>query len=568
MTKDASFVRKILFFLPYTAALTHAITVNLPFTAPDNAPTVSGSLFSLSLEQDRWLDWVGTASTGRNEFFFNTLDNLIQITGEAPHIRIGADSADHTDFGVGVKDAEAIFPEPTEIEPYPEATNITVGDAFYEAVRFLPPHTHVIWGVNFATKNITSAFLQAQAIQRAFSSNVVQDAGIILDAVEVGNEPNIYPRNTVRPVDYNISEYVQEWIPFASNVSAASGITPNSHTQFWGGSFADSFSELEPSTSGFSPQGLFGNGILNSEPGKLIKTFSQHHYNAFCFSNCGTLQLEQLLTKSTIRSNLSIFAEDVAVVRDQGWEYVLGETNSNPLHGAPGLSNVAGAALWALDYALFAAQMGVRRVFFHEGVGYKYNLIQPTTLTRSPVDGSTLPSPLPPHIQPPYYAAIIAAEAIGNNSRLGDGTRLVELALGNSANLSAYTFFEDFEDESGSGESTRSRSRLARAVFINLEVFSSSMEKRTSVHVDFDFDFSDFGDDSDARRIAVAPSMMQVKRLAIGHADDTSGLTWGGVTYETNDGRYSGEESIEIVDVEDGFDIQATEVVLLSFLFL
>ncbi|THU76556.1 hypothetical protein K435DRAFT_879050 [Dendrothele bispora CBS 962.96] len=71
-----------------------------------------------------------------------------------------------------------------------------------------------------------------------------------------------------------------------------------------------------------------------------------------------------------------MFLPDISAVRSQGLDYVLGETNSYACHGAPGVSNVAGAALWALDYALFAKSgLGATRVFFHEGVGYKYNLI-------------------------------------------------------------------------------------------------------------------------------------------------------------------------------------------------
>ncbi len=77
------------------------------------------------------------------------------------------------------------------------------------------------------------------------------------------------------------------------------------------------------------------------------------------------------MTKATIRSNLSIYEPDIEATHAKGLEYVLGETNSIPGHvlaslcsvsdfglstfqGAAGTSNTAGAALWALDYALFA----------------------------------------------------------------------------------------------------------------------------------------------------------------------------------------------------------------------
>jgi hypothetical protein len=42
-------------------------------------------------------------------------------------------------------------------------------------------------------------------------------------------------------------------------------------------------------------------------------------------------------------------------------------------------------------------------------------------------------------------------------------------------------------------------------------------------------------------------------------------LTWGGQTYETSDGRVNGNLQISTVNVEDGVDIQATEVVMLTF---
>lgn len=49
------------------------------------------------------------------------------------------------------------------------------------------------------------------------------------------------------------------------------------------------------------------------------------------------------------------------------------------------------------------------------------------------------------------------------------------------------------------------------------------------------------------------------------HADDTSGLTWGGQTYETTNARVGGTLQVESVNVTDGVEIQETEVVMLSF---
>ena len=51
------------------------------------------------------------------------------------------------------------------------------------------------------------------------------------------------------------------------------------------------------------------------------------------------------------------------------------ETGSIGCHGAPGVSNTAGAALWVVDYTLQASTQDISQVLFHEGIGYKYNFV-------------------------------------------------------------------------------------------------------------------------------------------------------------------------------------------------
>ncbi|KAK0205928.1 glycoside hydrolase family 79 protein [Desarmillaria ectypa] len=528
------FVHQSLFFflsslLVSTASA--AVEVSLPLSAPSAAPELSAGLLSFSIEGDRWMDWSGT--TSKNQFLYNALDNLKTLTGTPPNIRIGANSGDHTNFNPDIEFSEAIFPDFSTVVPYPETTSLTVGDGYYQTARFLPSGTHVTWGVNFGQKNITAAFLTARSIASAFSSPAMKDAEVTLDFVEIGNEADWYINNGARPSNWTSVDYTQEWTEFAKNVSKTVGISSTSHTKFFVGSFVAS----THSTTGFSPQAIYAAGILDSEPGASIALFSQHGYaGAFREGMDGLLQ--DLMTKANIRDNLSVFAPDIEETHNRGLDYVLGETNSYANHGAINVSNTAGAALWSLDYTLFAPQLGISRVFFHEGVGYKYNFIQPVELTRSIEDGSELSEPVPPHVQPPYYAAIIIGEAIGNSGH----TQAVELSIDNSR-ISGYAFYED--------------GVLARAVLINSQAYMRGQTTpRSSVHLDLGFSGN-----------GQLPTTMRVKRLAIGHADDDSGLTWGGQTYETNDARAQGELEIETIQVASGLDIAETEAVLLSFEF-
>lgn len=68
----------------------NALDVSVSLTAPLAAVLVSPKLIGLSIEMDRWTDWGGAKS--RNDFFFNTLENVRARTGAPPDIRIGANS--------------------------------------------------------------------------------------------------------------------------------------------------------------------------------------------------------------------------------------------------------------------------------------------------------------------------------------------------------------------------------------------------------------------------------------------------------------------------------------------
>ena len=97
------------FFLPYHILsllllgqlASCQVDILISVSQPRTAFHVSQSFVSFSIEADRWLDWVGTISSP-NDFFLNTLDNLQQLTGIPPQIRIGANTADNTLFGGNV----------------------------------------------------------------------------------------------------------------------------------------------------------------------------------------------------------------------------------------------------------------------------------------------------------------------------------------------------------------------------------------------------------------------------------------------------------------------------------
>ena len=69
---------------------------------------------------------------------------------------------------------------------------------------------------------------------------------------------------------------------------------------------------------------------------------------------------------------------------------------------------------------------------------------------------------------------------------------------------------------------------------------------------------------------AALPKSVQIRRLAIGHADDTTGVRFAGVSYETANALPVGKDTYTTSVVSKGavqVGIQSTEVVLLTFKF-
>jgi len=184
--------------------------------------------------------------------------------------------------------------------------------------------------------------------------------------------------------------------------------------------------------------------------------------------------------------------------------------------------------------------------------GYS-NKLQPTALLRSTIDGTALATPMAPHIQPSYYAAIIAAEVIGqvkiNGTVGGVAARALELTV-DHPRVSAYAFYSPTEGNNW---------RVSRLLLINSQAHFRNVTSRGRVHIDLSFS------SVNSTNALAPPQTMTTKRLVIPYADDTSGITWAGQTYETSNGQVSGELKVEKSAVERGVDLWDTEAILVYF---
>ncbi|KAF8309013.1 hypothetical protein DL93DRAFT_2170653 [Clavulina sp. PMI_390] len=508
--------------------------VTLSLSAPSNKQVLESNLVSFSIEGDRWPDWAGVDEP--NTFFLNCLSNLAKLTGAQPGVRVGANSEDRTLFNDSVPIIVTTTPNWTAITPYPEATYEQASSRYYQLSKHMPAGTHMIWGTNLGFNNTDNAVAEAKAIVSTFSpGGAAHAAGISLDYIEIGNEADLYSGNGLRPTTWTFDNWVSEWSLFAESIIKGAGLKPNTAPRLLAASFGFS---THSATDGFSPQHLIAAGILSGPLGPYIDTVSEHHYSGSYCAGSGGL-LASLMDKSTIRGNVTSFSSDIAAVQAAGREYIFGETNSYSCHGAPGVSDTAGAAIWTLDYVLQAASIGIRRVFFHEGVGFKYDLIQPVTLYRDIETGEPLDSPLPAHVQPQYYAAIVAASLIGSSQC---DKEIAEITVPNSE-VGGYGAYEN--------------GVLKRAVFINNNAYlQDSAAPRGSVALQLGF-----GSASRAN-----PSEIEVRKLVIQYADDKSGLTFAGQSYETSNALPSGKDTFTLQKLSEPLVIQDTEAILVTFL--
>lgn len=213
-----------------------------------------------------------------------------------------------------------------------------------------------------------------------------------LHAWEYGNEPDLFSTSAqgpVRPPAWNESAYVWQW----RNATAEIG---RQVARFCPGMGRPRF--MAPSFAGvgnrLSARKTWEAGLDES---KDIEFFSTHKYafaltiwapsrephdlhdspNSYISGASspgvtlqGTLMNHSVTTQSVDRHTAE-YAGIFPGAPGSAPPLVFGETNSLYNQGKPGLSNSFGAALWGVDFNLYSASVGIKRVHMHQGTNYR-----------------------------------------------------------------------------------------------------------------------------------------------------------------------------------------------------
>ncbi|WP_233810167.1 glycosyl hydrolase family 79 C-terminal domain-containing protein [Paraburkholderia sp. HP33-1] len=411
----------------FTKTITVSVASSTPMATVTVDPTNPGTQipsgyigFSHPWGQAQLL--MGDPAIGVNPIYRQLLKNITKFGGGPVSIRIGGTVSDST-----------TEPNSGTVRPFAQLAN-DLSAAGYGATFIL--------GINFAAKNATLASDQVSE----YASDMPAGA---LQSIELGNEPDLYVLQKVRPSPYSFDQYTTE---VQTITQAILSKVPNSPL-FTGPSAA--FYPQDPATGALLPPFLSVGGLTNllSQSGSVIANVSQHSYITTGTACGGSAASGLLLKPSSSTSDPSYAVPFAAVAKAANKPYRIDEMNSISCEGQDGVSNAFEEALWAPDVMFEYAKAGATGVnmisknwnkFSAWDVygAFNFNLPQSQydNLANIAVKTWTPPAGIQwsngysiRTIQALYYGMLLFAEAAEN------GSSLLPVTLNTSANLKAWS---------------------------------------------------------------------------------------------------------------------------------
>lgn len=221
--------------------------------------------------------------------------------------------------------------------------------AFAGFVKVLPTNWHVMYGINMSVNSPTNC-----AAEAAYAAQLL---GSSLLGFEIGNEPDLYYENGIRPSNYTYAQFLAQWQAFAAAITNAVPGWANTNGGvgwvFTGPASADN-------TEGYTVPFAENESGVNS-------MVTQHYYRANGQSTNSTLAL--LLQPDTSLPGTVSNIVTAATNAKLPLGFRMSECGSFYNGGAPNVSDAYGTALWTLDFMFTIALKGGQGVNFHGGGG-------------------------------------------------------------------------------------------------------------------------------------------------------------------------------------------------------
>ncbi|KAJ5518698.1 Glycoside hydrolase superfamily [Penicillium expansum] len=458
---------------------------------PHNAgAAILAPFVSFSMEFSSFPDFAGNKSKP-NRFSNQLLDNLADLQGVKPYIRVGGTTQELALYDPDLKTQinGTVVPSITEDFPW----LVSIGPSYFEAYSTWPG---VKFSHGFNLGNNTTAGMDALIATAPLACKALSHGNFA--HWELGNEPDLYQLIGWRPETWTESDYVTEWLSKSQIIKrqiakACPGMATDHAYKYIAPSFAGFTRDLDPVKT-------WEDGL---DKNKDIGMNSMHNYMGSAdtpgLTLANTLMNHTAIVNSVApHTNLSRVLNEKALTKDI--PYILGEMNSLSHQGQPKLSNSFGAALWGVDFNLYCASQSIGRTHMHQGTNYRYASWQPVQTNKTTIGTKA-----------PYYGNIMVAAMLrgsgGRDHHRDASVQVVNLEMPHETEA-AYAAYVD--------------GKLARVAVINMQEHNytdtASASQRSAATYQFHLP-------------GVSAKPLSVQRLMANGSDAITGISWDGWSY-------------------------------------
>ena len=307
---------------------------------------IRAGFLGLSIEYPSVEDYAGTNPRAVNPVFLQLIRNL--TPGQAPVLRIGGDSTDHTWW-------------PLPGTPRPGGVRYSLSSRWLAVTRALAQTlgARLILGLNLEAGGSRIGRAEAQAFSAALPRSSIA-------AFEPGNEPELYGTWTYyrardgrkvkgRAADYSLGGFEHDFASAREVITSAPLAGPTTGSLEW-----------------MSQLGSF----IASQPHLRIVTLHRYPLQVcyFARSNPRFPTIANLLSPASSRGLASLFAPAVRIAHAHGLPLRVDEMNTIGCGSDDRVAHTFASALWALDTLFALAQQGVDGVNVHTYPHATYNL--------------------------------------------------------------------------------------------------------------------------------------------------------------------------------------------------
>ena len=407
-----------------------AIRLSIPSSAPFDAIQVPPDFIGFGFETA----FLPNYAVG--DFSENLINSIAKRVGGPITIRIGGTTGDRVNY------------TPSQLEdkvcmegdcPVGSNAAYTLGPSHFEAFTHFQNQLMTFQAPLGPFVNINDS---VEYVKRAYYALGPQRVA----AIALGNEVDVYPGQY--NVTYTIADYVRDATALGTAILAALDLPTD--TKIF--EVLDLASPAGP--GGFTVQAAVEAGRDVTPNVKYAAT----HWYQFPTGDISSYTPETmqfyLLNHSAIVERFNTgYAQDLAYLSANApqIDYILSETGSSLIGPPLPFQDSFGAALWAVDFNLYAMSMGVKRVDASQRPAAPHSLWVPDDSCNDPALGAEMN--VGPQVRGPWFAVPFVADFIGMSP--GRIVRLLEQEM-----LTAYGMY----DATG---------RLAKVAIVNLKYWSA-----------------------------------------------------------------------------------------------